>query len=60
MALTAIISVVTVCAIGAYVPRVILIIAFRDLVCLLVMAGATILFTRHAFHVFAFLAFMMT
>ena len=59
MALTAIISVVAVGAIGAYISCVILIVTFRDFVCLLVVAGAAILIARHAFHVFASLTFMM-
>jgi len=59
MTLTAIISVVAVRAIGAYVSSVILIVAFRDFVCLFVVAGAAILIARHAFHVSAFLTFMM-
>jgi len=59
MALTAIISVVAVGAIGAYVSPVILIVAFRDFVFLFVVAGSAILIARHAFHVFASLTFMM-
>jgi hypothetical protein len=59
MALAAIISIVAVCTIGAYVSSVIFIVAFRDFVCLLVVAGSAILVARHAFHVSAFLTFMM-
>jgi len=59
MALAAIISVVAVGAIGAYVSPVILIVAFRDFVFLFVVAGSAILIARHAFHVFASLTFVM-
>ena len=59
MTLAAILSVVAIRAIGAYVSGVVFIVAFRDFVCLFVVAGSTIFITRHAFHVSSFLTFMM-
>jgi hypothetical protein len=59
MALAAIISIMAMRTVGAYVSSVILIVAFRDFVCLFVVAGSAILIARHAFHVPAFFTFMM-
>jgi hypothetical protein len=59
MALAAVISVMAVSAIGAYVTRVVLVFAFRDFVRLFVVAGPAILIARHAFHVSALLTLMM-
>ena len=59
MALAAIITIVAMSAIGTYVSSVILIVTFRDFVCLFVVAVSAILIARHAFHVFASLTFVM-
>ena len=59
MALATIFSIVAVGAIGAYVSSVILIVTFRDFVCLLVVSCSAILIASHAFHVSTLLTFMM-